>query len=107
MLETASSLAAKDLQDLILALKSFPSVREATMAASLLAVKNSSLLPSQSIFNEVQSIHDTGFFHEMETMSKECGLSLVSCQASQPASCTSTIAGSWLYLATPLQCSGL
>lgn len=51
------------------------------MTASLLAVKNNSLLPSQSIFNEIQSIHDTGFFHEIESMSKECGLNLVSMQA--------------------------
>lgn len=36
------------------------------MAASLLAV--SSLLPSQSIFNEIQSIHETGFFHEMQSI---------------------------------------
>lgn len=48
------------------------------MAASLLTVKNTSLLPSQSIFNEIQSIHDTGFFHEIESISKECGLNLVS-----------------------------
>ena len=34
------------------------------MAASLLAVN--SLLPSQSIFTEIQSIHDTGFFHEQQ-----------------------------------------
>ena len=40
------------------------------MAASTLAV-NSSLLPSQSIFTEVQSIHDTGFFQEIETLLKE------------------------------------
>lgn len=51
---------------------------EEIMAASMLAVKNSSLLPSQSIFNEIQSIHDTGFFHEIESISKECGLNLVS-----------------------------
>ena len=36
------------------------------MAASLLAV--SSLLPSQSIFNEIQSIHETGFFHEIQSI---------------------------------------
>ena len=49
------------------------------MTASLLAVKGNSLLPSQSIFNEIQSIHDTGFFHEIESISKECGgLNLVS-----------------------------
>lgn len=47
------------------------------MTASLLTVKSNSLLPSQSIFNEIQSIHDTGFFHEIESMSKECGLNLV------------------------------
>lgn len=34
------------------------------MAASLLAVN--SLLPSQSIFTEIQSIHETGFFHEQQ-----------------------------------------
>lgn len=48
------------------------------MAASLLAVKTNSLLPSQSIFNEIQSIHDTGFFHEMESGAKECGVTIVS-----------------------------
>jgi len=48
------------------------------MTASLLAVKNNSLLPSQSIFNEIQSIHDTGFFHEMESGGKESGIVLVS-----------------------------
>lgn len=26
-----------------------------------------SLLPSQSLFNEIQSIHDTGFFHELDS----------------------------------------
>lgn len=41
-----------------------------SMAASALAV-NSSLLPSQSIFMEVQSIHDTGFFQEIESILKE------------------------------------
>ncbi len=46
-------------------------------ASLLLAVKNNSLLPSQSIFNEIQSIHETGFFHEIETISRECGLSMV------------------------------
>ena len=40
------------------------------MAAAALAV-NSSLLPSQSIFNEIQSIHETGFFHEIESFVKE------------------------------------
>ncbi len=47
------------------------------MAASLLAMKTSSLLPSQSIFNEIQSIHDTGFFHEMESGAKDCGVAVV------------------------------
>ena len=42
----------------------------AKMAATALAV-NSSLLPSQSIFNEIQSIHETGFFHEIESFAKE------------------------------------
>ena len=43
------------------------------MTASLLAVKNNSLLPSQSIFNEIKSIHDhdTGFFHEIEAEGKD------------------------------------
>lgn len=48
------------------------------MTASLLTVKSNSLLPSQSIFNEIQSIHDTGFFHEIESMSKDCGFNSVS-----------------------------
>ena len=26
-----------------------------------------SLLPSQSLFNEIQSIHETGFFHELDS----------------------------------------
>lgn len=45
-------------------------VQVAKMAATALAV-NSSLLPSQSIFNEIQSIHETGFFHEIESFAKE------------------------------------
>jgi len=36
------------------------------MATSLLTV--SSLLPSQSIFNEIQSIHETGFFQELHAI---------------------------------------
>lgn len=36
------------------------------MAASMLTV--SSLLPSQSIFNEIQSIHETGFFQEIQAI---------------------------------------
>ena len=48
------------------------------MTASLLAVKNNSLLPSQSIFNEIKSIHDTGLFHEIESGGKDCGVVLVS-----------------------------
>ena len=46
------------------------------MTASLLAVKNDSFLPSQSIFNEIQSIHDTGLFHEIESGGKDCGVVL-------------------------------
>lgn len=41
------------------------------MAATTLTVSNGSLLPSQSIFNEIQSIHDTGFFHEIESFPKD------------------------------------
>ena len=42
------------------------------MAASTVAVTNqNSLLPSQSIFNEIQSIHETGFFHEIEFLVRE------------------------------------
>ena len=48
------------------------------MTASLLAVKNNSLLPSQSILNEIQSIHDTGLFHEIESGGKYCRVVLVS-----------------------------
>ena len=48
------------------------------MTASLLSVKNNSFLPSQSIFNEIQSIHDTGLFHEIESGGKDCGVVLVS-----------------------------
>ena len=48
------------------------------MTASLHAVKNNSFLPSQSIFNEIQSIHDTGLFHEIESGGKDCGVVLVS-----------------------------
>ena len=48
------------------------------MTASLLAVKNNPFLPSQSIFNEIQSIHDTGLFHEIESGGKDCGVVLVS-----------------------------
>lgn len=40
-----------------------------SMAAPLLAVN--SLLPSQSLFNEIQSIHETGFFHELDSFFKE------------------------------------
>ena len=47
------------------------------MAASLLAVKNNSLQLSQSIFNEIQSIHDTGLFNEIESGGKYCGVVLV------------------------------
>lgn len=35
------------------------------MAAPLLTLN--SLLPSQSLFNEIQSIHETGFFHELDS----------------------------------------
>lgn len=35
------------------------------MATPLLTLN--SLLPSQSLFNEVQSIHDTGFLHELDS----------------------------------------
>ncbi len=48
------------------------------MTALLTVKSNSSLLPSQSIFNEIQSIHDTGFFHEIESLSREIGVNLVS-----------------------------
>ena len=48
------------------------------MTASLLAVKNNSFLPPQSIFNEIQSIHDTGLYHEIESGGKDCGVVLVS-----------------------------
>ena len=58
------------------------------MAASALAVNNS-LLPSQSIFTEVQSIHDTGFFHEFESIMKE---------GAQSSSSTVRREGSWLRL---------
>ena len=39
------------------------------MAGSLLAIN--SLLPSQSLFNEIQSVHETGFFHELDTLFKD------------------------------------
>ena len=48
------------------------------ITASLLAVKNNSLLPSQSIFNEIKSIYDTGLFHEIEAEGKDCGVVLIS-----------------------------
>ena len=35
------------------------------MAAPLLTIN--SLLPSQSLFNEIQSVHETGFFHELDS----------------------------------------
>ena len=35
------------------------------MAVPLLTLN--SLLPSQSLFNEIQSIHETGFFHELDS----------------------------------------
>ena len=38
---------------------------ETTMAVPLLTLN--SLLPSQSLFNEIQSIHETGFFHELDS----------------------------------------
>ena len=39
------------------------------MAGTLLAIN--SLLPSQSLFNEIQSVHETGFFHELDTLFKD------------------------------------
>ena len=48
------------------------------MTASLLVVKNNFFLPSRSIFNEIQSIHNTGLFHEIESGGKDCGVVLVS-----------------------------
>ena len=35
------------------------------MAVPLLTIN--SLLPSQSLFNEIQSVHETGFFHELDS----------------------------------------
>ena len=50
------------------------------MAVPLLTLN--SLLPSQSLFNEIQSIHETGFFHELD--------SFFSCRDGVPVTPSST-----------------
>ena len=50
------------------------------MAVPLLTLN--SLLPSQSLFNEIQSIHETGFFHELD--------SFFCCRDGVPATLSST-----------------